>query len=153
MEATKASDRAMELFDEMLRDFPVFADQQKTAWFHAQGAQALVLHTRNLIDGGRVADARKLADKLDTVTVLNPVGAYNVACVFARLAGTSPDDSSDHFAVRAMNWLKRAQAGGYPSTPGQVEHIRTNDSDLAALRTRPEFQEWVKTLKPAPKKK
>jgi serine/threonine protein kinase len=153
-EATRASARALELFDEILRDFPIFADQQKTKWFHAQGSQAMVLHARNLIDGGRVAEAAKLADRLDAATVMAGVSAYNVACVFARLAGSSQDDSSERFANYAMNWLKKAAANDYPypSTPGQVEHVRTNDADLAALRSRPEFQEWVKTLKPVGKK-
>jgi tetratricopeptide (TPR) repeat protein len=151
-EAVKASGRALDLFDETLRDFPVFAEQQKTAWFHAQGAQAMVLHAGNLIDAGRAAEARALAERLNTAAALSAAGAYNVACVFARLAGTPQDDSSERFADRAMTWLKKAAATGYPATPGQIEHIRTGDKDLAALRARPDFQEWVKTLKPAAKK-
>jgi len=149
-EAVKATGRATELYDEMFRDFPVFQDP-KTAWFRQQRIGALLAHGTNLLRVGKRADAERIAADLDKPTGIGGMNAYNLACLFALLAASSDGPAKEAHAGKAMTYLKRGALTGYPATERDVNHIREKDDDLAALRSRPEFQEWVKTLKPSKK--
>jgi TPR repeat protein len=82
---------------------------------------------------------------------LSAAQAYNVACIFARLAETAEGDARESDAQTAMTWLKKAAATGYPANARQIEHVQKTDEDLAALRSRPDFQEWAKSLTPTKK--
>jgi tetratricopeptide (TPR) repeat protein len=149
-DAAKAAGRAVELIDSVLRDYPAFRDPVKGGWLQQMRGGLLANHAIAALDAGMVDDAVRSATELDSNGPGSTGGnAYNVACVFARLMAKTTDHSTqDEYAAKAMTWLKTAAATGYPSTPQQVEHIRTKDGDLKALRDRPEFQEWAKTLKP-----
>jgi tetratricopeptide (TPR) repeat protein len=150
-DAAKASGRAIELLDGVLRDYPAFRDQSKGGWLQQMRQGILVNHARNLLDGGSAADAARAAGELDPDSAgwVGP-NAYNVGCLFARLAARAADASvRDEYAAKAMTFLKRAAATGYPRTAAEIENVRVKDDDLKALRDRPEFQEWAKTLTPA----
>jgi len=149
-EAVKASGRTLGLYDEILRDFPVFRDP-KTVWFRAQRAGALIPHAALLARVGKTAEAERLAAEAEKSGFLAGSSAYNLACLFALLSSAADGAAKDARAAKAMSWLKRAAASGYPANASQVEHIREKDEDLAPIRSRPEFQAWVKTLKPAKK--
>jgi tetratricopeptide (TPR) repeat protein len=147
-DAAKATGRATELYDEMFRDFPVF-QEPKTVWFRQQRTIARVAHGLNLARSGKQSDAERIAKELDKPTGIGGMNAYNLACLFAVLAGSSEGPTQDAHAAKAMTYLKRAAQTGYPATERDVTHIREKDNDLAAIRPRPEFQEWVKALKPS----
>jgi len=149
-EAVKATGRTVELHDEILRDFPVFREP-KAVWFRMQRAGALSPHGANLVHLGKTAEAERLAAQAEKTGFLTGGSAYNLACLFALLSGAADGPAKDAHAAKAMTWLKKAAATGYPADAAQVEHIREKDEDLAAIRQRPEFQNWVKTLKPAKK--
>ena len=149
-EAVKATGRATELYDEMFRDFPIF-QEPKTVWFRQQRTGAQVAHGLNLARAGKLAEAARIAADLDKPTGVGGMNAYNLACLFALLAGSSEGSGKETHAAKAMSYLKRAAITGYPATAEHVVHIREKDEDLAAIRSRTEFQEWVKTLKPAKK--
>lgn len=144
-EAAKASARAVELYDEMIRDFPVF-QETKAAWFYTQRSAALLTHGAVLARLGKTAEAERLAADADRTGTATGTNAYNLACLFALLAGAAEGPAKDSHAAKAMTWLRKAAATGYPSTPAQLDNVRIRDDDLAALRPRPDFQEWVKTL-------
>jgi tetratricopeptide (TPR) repeat protein len=150
-DAAKACGRAIELIDDVLRDYPAFRDPAKGGWLQQMRQGLLANQALSALDAGMAdAAARTAAELNPDWPGLAGGNAYNIACVFARLAGGVTDGSvRDEYAAKAMTWLKKAAATGYPSTPEQVEHIRTKDDDLKALRDRPEFREWAKTLKPA----
>jgi hypothetical protein len=149
-DAAKAAGRAIELIDGVLRDYPAFRDPAKGGWLQQMRQGLLVNHAQSALQAGLVDEAARAAAEVDPNWPVWAGGnAYDVACVFARLAGGVSDESvRDEYAAKAMTWLKKAAATGFPSTPDQVEHIRTKDDDLKALRDRPEFREWAKTLKP-----
>jgi tetratricopeptide (TPR) repeat protein len=151
-EAARASGRAVELLDEVMRDYPAFADRRTGGWVHQLRQGMLAINANSLLEDGRRDAAARAAARLDP-DLPGPAGglAYNVACLFAGLAAGADGPTRDGYAVQAMAWLKKAAATGYPSTAADVENIRTKDTDLAALRDRPEFQEWAKGLKPAKK--
>jgi serine/threonine-protein kinase len=150
--ALKATGRAVDLYDEMLKDFPVFQEMPRSAWFQQQRAGARINHAINLASDGKVSEAATLAAAAEKgPPVPSAVQAYNLACVFAQLVGKAEGGTKDDYAAKAMTWLKRAQATGYPATASAIDHVRTKDEDLNSLRERPEFQEWVKGLKPAKK--
>ena len=150
--ALTATGRAVELYDEMLQEFPVFKEMPRSLWFLQQRAGARINHAINLAAAGKVSEAAKLAAELEKgPPVPREVQAYNLACVYAQLVGQSEGTAKEDYAARAMTWLKRAAATGYPASASAVEHIRTRDEDLTPIRDRPEFKEWVRDLKPAKK--
>src|SRR5205823_2264559 len=119
-------------------------------WFLQQRQGARIEHASNLVAAGRAADAARLAAEAEKgPPVPVSVQAYNLACVYALLVGRSTGDTKEQYAARAMTWLKKAAATGYPATAAHVEHVRTQDEDLAPLRDRAEFRAWVRGLKPA----
>jgi eukaryotic-like serine/threonine-protein kinase len=152
-DAVKASGRAMELIDVLFHDYPVFLNSPKGHWLWQIRQILAAAHARNLLNVGKTTEAARTADELDpqqsgwTGTV-----AYDVGCVFALLAGGAEGSVREEYVGKAMTWLKKAHELGFPPTAQQVEYIRTKDVDMKAIRGRPEFQEWIKTLKPAKEK-
>jgi tetratricopeptide (TPR) repeat protein len=149
-EAAKATGRAIELIDGVIRDYPDFSKPGKADWLRFMRQGLLVNHASTSLDSGSADAAARAASEID-LTLPSWVGpnAYNVGCLFARLMAVNTDKSiQDEYAAKAMTLLKRAAATGYPANSQQVEHIRTKDDDLKVLRGRPEFQEWAKTLVP-----
>jgi tetratricopeptide (TPR) repeat protein len=66
---------------------------------------------------------------------------YNVACVYA-LAAAQEDRQREVYAGRALALLRRARAAGFFKDPAQVTHLK-QDTDLAPLRPREDFQKFV----------
>ena len=148
-EAVAASRRGLELLDGLLRDYPAFRGPQGQ-WLQQIRQGLLGAHARGLLGAGSRDEAVRAAGGLDPTLPGWPGGqAYNVGCLYALLAAGADGSVRDELAGRAMTWLKKAAAGGYPGTPGEVEHVRVQDDDLKSLRDRPEFREWAKDLKPA----
>jgi hypothetical protein len=150
-EAAKATGRAIELIDSVIRDYPDFNQRSKGDWLRVMRQGLVANHASTSLDAGSADSATRAAAEIDpALPAWTGAEAYNVGCIFARLLAVTADKSTqDEYAGKAMILLKRAAATGYPANPQQVEHIRTKDDDLKALRDRPEFQEWAKTLVPA----
>ena len=82
---------------------------------------------------------------------------YNLACVCslcsvavrrdAQLTKTEQDRRAEQYAVRAIEFLKKAKAAGFFKSVAQVEEMRKN-IDLEALRERQDFREWFLKLQP-----
>jgi eukaryotic-like serine/threonine-protein kinase len=97
---------------------------------------------------GRHADALKLFEetlalqkaKLGADHPVTLDGIYNIACTHALMIPKSPDGAKE--ADLAMTWLKQAVAAGFKNA-AQIE----KDTDLDALRSRPDFQELLAKLK------
>ncbi|HKB03455.1 MAG TPA: protein kinase, partial [Gemmataceae bacterium] len=151
-EAARTSGRAVELLESVMRDYQAFADRRTGGWIHQLHQNMLALNARSLLADARHDDAARVAARLDP-NLPGPPGAlaYNIGCLFALLAAGSDGSVRDEYAAKAMTWLKKAAASGYPSTANDVEHVRVKDDELKAVRDRPEFQEWAKDLKPAKK--
>jgi tetratricopeptide (TPR) repeat protein len=150
-EAAKALARAIEIIDGVFREYPEWNDPAKGAWLRPVRQGLVANFASTSLDAGLPDDAARVAAEIDpTMPAFYGPNAYNVGCLFARLMAVTTDKSvQDDYVAKAMVFLKQAAATGYPATAQQVEHIRTKDDDLKALRERPEFQEWAETLKPA----
>jgi serine/threonine protein kinase/tetratricopeptide (TPR) repeat protein len=82
---------------------------------------------------------------------LSPSNLYNVGCVFGRSSAAAEKDAklspADRtrlrvlYADRAVEFLRRAVAGGYQNAPGM-----TSDPDLASLRAREDFRSLVREM-------
>jgi tetratricopeptide (TPR) repeat protein len=102
--------------------------------------------------GGQPADAaasfRQAIAMLERLPTRSPVDHYGLACYHALLAGVAAEPGSGmttaedrDAADRVMAALRRAVAGGLCN----VAHMRA-DTDLDALRSRPDFQQLLKEL-------
>ena len=151
-EAARASGRAIELLDGIMSQYPAFADRRTGGWVHQLHQGMLTINARSLLEDGRRDAAVRAAARLNP-DLPGPPGklAYNVACLFARLAAGADGPTRDGFVAQAMVWLKKAARTGYPSTAPEVEYARTGDPDLKVLRDRPDFEEWANGLR-LPKK-
>jgi tetratricopeptide (TPR) repeat protein len=151
-EAARASGRAIELLDGIMAQYPAFADRRTGGWVHQLHQNMLAINARSLLEDGHREAAVRPAARLNP-DLPGPPGklAYNVARLFAVLAAGTDGSARDEYAAKAMAWLKKAAATGYPSTASEVEQVRSGEPDFKPLHGRPEFQEWVKTLKPAKK--
>jgi eukaryotic-like serine/threonine-protein kinase len=152
-DAVKATGRAVELSNDLHRDFPVFREFRKSVWFQTQRYAVLIDHAATLVRVGKTADAERIAREIQAAPGVTGAIAYNLACVYALLAGAADGTAREAHAGKAMALLKKAAVTGYPATAAQVEHIRAKDEDLESIRRRPEFQEWAKGLKTIPTKK
>jgi tetratricopeptide (TPR) repeat protein len=151
-DAAKASGRAVELVDGLFHDYPAFTQLPKGLWFQQIRQNLLFVHARDLLQAGSRDEATRFAAEVNPdLPGWAGQQAYNVGCLFALLAAESDGSIRDEYAAKAMTWLKKAAATGYPATAADVEHVRVKDDDLKVLRGRPEFDEWAKGLKPAKK--
>jgi eukaryotic-like serine/threonine-protein kinase len=68
---------------------------------------------------------------------------YDAACIYATSTPLVSDDGprAEAYAVRAVQLLRQAAAKGFKD----LEHIKT-DQDLDALRSREDFQQYIKEL-------
>jgi hypothetical protein len=87
-----------------------------------------------------VAEAAALAEEPKASGSL----LYNVACVYA-LAAAQEDRQREVYAGQALALLRRARAAGFFKDPAKVAHLK-QDTDLAPLRPREDFQKFVAEL-------
>jgi tetratricopeptide (TPR) repeat protein len=88
----------------------------------------------------------------DALAKANPISGdiiYNSACVYGLAAGTVKADQVlfDKYAERTMELLRQCQKVGYFDEAYRIEHVK-KDTDIDALRERPELQKWLKELMP-----
>jgi serine/threonine-protein kinase len=72
---------------------------------------------------------------------------YDAACVYALASASVKDDAKlgEQYAGRAVALLRQAQKTGYFKEQAKVAHLK-KDSDLRALRGRPDYQALLKEL-------
>jgi tetratricopeptide (TPR) repeat protein/tRNA A-37 threonylcarbamoyl transferase component Bud32 len=120
-------------------------------WVRMQRALALA---RGGDHAAAVADAEALAQGKSAGT------SYSLACVCAlssaaarhddKLPQDQRDKRSEEYAARVVPALRQARAAGYFEKPEAVEQMKS-DSDLAPVRARPDFQQFLRDLeKPGP---
>jgi serine/threonine-protein kinase len=95
-----------------------------------------------------VAEAQELSAKKDPDDWLLDDAAHAHALAAsavqkdARLAAAERDRLADEYAARALTLLALAAGKGYYKTPAAVGNLKS-DPDFEALRSRPEFKEFV----------
>jgi serine/threonine-protein kinase len=138
-EANAFWQKAIELNDQIARDYPVFrwgpqADRvraQRLAFLSQQGKAVALL-----------SEAEALAAKPE----LSGDTWYNLACVYALAAVQTGDAAAtDGHRRRAMALLAKAETAGYFRSPQAVEDMR-KDEDLRSLRGRKDFEELLGRL-------
>ena len=105
-----------------------------------------LLRTKDYARG--VAEALDVSQQQSDSRTLAGADLYNYGCIFAlaRVAA-SADSRLDHaerrrlaqsYADTSLEWLKRASGSGFFRIPSNRAHA-AQDTDLAAVRSRPEF--------------
>jgi tetratricopeptide (TPR) repeat protein len=96
-----------------------------------------------LARAGEHAKAAAEANALSAIEPHTAGSSYNLACVFSLCSAGVDDDARQQmqYAGRAMELLKKALAAGFTD----AAHLK-QDTDLAALRDRTDFQQLVTEL-------
>jgi hypothetical protein len=131
------------------------------------GRSELYLGTGRLGDAKPVLDqglelAERLANDFPGVPLYEKVLGgldYNAACWYAHssagpMTGSPPDSrgtAAEQGAVRAVEYLRKARQAGFFNDPKMVDTVIT-DTDLAPLRSRPDFQRLIAELNQRPAK-
>jgi hypothetical protein len=129
IESVREWDRAIELDEGSMRnDFPLL----RAGCLAQTGEPSRAVAEVNALTEGKDVPGRTL---------------YDAACVCALAAASVKDDAtfSEQYAGRAVALLHQAQKAGYLKQPANVAH-RKKDSDLQALRARPDYQALLKEL-------
>jgi tetratricopeptide (TPR) repeat protein len=98
----------------------------------------------------RAGDHTKAVAEADEITQAAKTPGdmlYNAACVYGLSTAAAKDDGKrkEQYAGNAVALLRRAQVAGYFKSAAEVEHLQKDD-DLAALRGRADFQQFVSDL-------
>jgi tetratricopeptide (TPR) repeat protein len=113
---------------------------------------------RALAASGNYAQATKEADVLASKGSLNGGVLYDLARVYsvsasvvqkdAKLPAEEKGQLAGQYATRAVQLLARARTAGFFKNASKAERLK-NDTDLAALRPREDFQKLLAELKKA----
>jgi tetratricopeptide (TPR) repeat protein len=144
--ALAASGKALAQCDALLAEVPALKEFPRGAWMQITRLRVVLDHAPRLLWSGRRAEALALMGDIDAAPGLTGVLAYNVGCVLSLLSEHAAPLAREALCRRAMHWLRKASATGYPATATDVENVREKDPDLAALRRRPDFQAWAAGL-------
>jgi tetratricopeptide (TPR) repeat protein len=121
-----------------------------------------LLHADALVRMSQYRPAMAEVDELASRQALSNTDLYNLACVCSlcsaavcrdgTLSKTEQDHQADQYAVRAIEFLRKARAAGFFKSAAAVEEMR-KDKDLDAVRERRDFQELFPEQRPkeAPK--
>jgi tetratricopeptide (TPR) repeat protein/tRNA A-37 threonylcarbamoyl transferase component Bud32 len=136
---------------EALTDYQRAVEQQRAAWqqvpreryreFLGEHYLGVALMQRKL---GRSAAVPALAREVAGLGLQDPVTLYNLACELAQCLPLLTDvkrAERDRCAEQALDLLRQAVTRGYRN----AEHMK-KDTDLDALRPRPEFQKLLAEL-------
>jgi tetratricopeptide (TPR) repeat protein/tRNA A-37 threonylcarbamoyl transferase component Bud32 len=105
---------------------------------------------------GEHTAAAQTADELISIAFQPGDNAYDAACVFSQCSSIAEHDPvlsiamrqavSQIYADRSLELLRQAIAQGYKDV-AHIAHMK-KDKDLDPLRSRPDFQELLKSLEP-----
>jgi tetratricopeptide (TPR) repeat protein len=128
-EAVRDWDRAIELDDGSLRNG---LRLQRAVCLAQTGEHARAVAETNALTEGKDVQGPTL---------------YDAARVCALAAASVKDDAklSEQYAGRAVTLLRQAQKAGYFKQPATIAHMK-KDSDLRALRARPDYRNLLKEL-------
>jgi serine/threonine-protein kinase len=106
----------------------------------------------NLARAGRVAEAVSEAAALERLASLDGGSRYNLACTWAQ-ASVHPTDPAlrERYAAEAVAQLKRCQAARIFPAEVSVKLLH-EDTDLNPLRSRPDFQQFLRGLDGRPRR-
>jgi serine/threonine protein kinase/tetratricopeptide (TPR) repeat protein len=141
--------KAIEIFEQLIGKG---YGEARSDVFDVRVVRAMILAGRG--DHARAADE---AHAVARQTGIGQVTHYNIACVFALSSATARNDGkldpsertrlSAQYAGRAAEFLRQAVAEGF-----QNANTLRNDPDLAALRSREDFQQLVREVEQKSKK-
>jgi tetratricopeptide (TPR) repeat protein len=103
---------------------------------------------------GRHAEAAETVEALLTQPGVPPQSVYRAACALGLASSAANADAAlaaerqrlvERYAGRALALLKQAQAAGFFKDPARVEAL-TKTADLAPLRSRDDFRQWLGEL-------
>jgi tetratricopeptide (TPR) repeat protein len=119
-----------------------------------------MLHAEVLVRMGQYRPAMAEVDELGSRQSLSNTNLYNLACLCSLCSAASRRDTTlskaeqdrqaDQYAVRAIEFLKKAAAAGLFKSAVAVEEMR-KDKDLDAVRERQDFQELISMAQPKKK--
>jgi serine/threonine-protein kinase len=81
---------------------------------------------------------------------------YNAACYFclaaeaAQRAEPARAEAADHYLTRAVEALRQGRAAGFPADAAEIDSLK-KDKDLTLLRSRGDFQQWLRETEAAVK--
>jgi tetratricopeptide (TPR) repeat protein len=114
-----------------------------------QGPQRPAFRLQRAVTLAHAGDhARAVAEADDLTRDDKTSGAtlYDAACVYGLSVPAAQDAPlKERYAGQALALLRRAQAAGLFNDAAQVEHLQKDD-DLAALRGRADFQQFVRDV-------
>jgi tetratricopeptide (TPR) repeat protein len=106
-----------------------------------------LLRAATLAHAGEHAQAIAEADDLTRADKTPGDMLYDAACVYGLSVPAAKDaQQQERYADKALALLRRAQAAGFFKSAAEVQHLQEDD-DLAALRGRADFKQFVTELK------
>jgi tetratricopeptide (TPR) repeat protein len=129
--------KAIELADEMTRDYPTFQ------WIAGGADRVRVRRLAMLAQKGKAAGLLSEAEAVAAKQDLSGDTCYNLACVYALAAAEATDPAeADRYGRRAVALLSRPESVKYLGIPAALAHAR-KDEDLRALQVRKDFQDLL----------
>ncbi len=120
-----------------------------------QRNQIAVLRMFTRINLGDYATATDEAAAIATRRGLDGTNRYNLACIYSRAiplakadrarAESNRESCAEYFAKQAMACLTECRTIGFFKDPANVTNMQ-NDSDLASLKARPDYQSFASDL-------
>jgi tetratricopeptide (TPR) repeat protein len=146
------ANRARALTD--LRRYPQAVQDWDRAIELDQGPLRPAMRLQRALALAHAGDHAKAAAEADDLTRDDKTPGdmlYDAACVCGLSVPAAKDDAqrNEQYAGQALALLRRARAAGFFDDAAQVEHVQKDD-DLAALRDRADFQQFVTELKKKP---
>ncbi len=126
----------------------LLADLPQMAWLRTFGdmqkSELLITKAQK----GKAAGTEREMDELlkRAEERLKPALQYNSACLYARLAESSPKTDREHFAGESVKRLNELLGTAYFESQSVRDHLNV-DPDLAPLRDRPDFQNFLQRAK------
>jgi tetratricopeptide (TPR) repeat protein len=147
-EAQKFAHQAMEIFDGMEADGLALSAQMS----FVNDLRPLAMFFQ--VQGGDYSKAISAAEKLAAKTPPSGAMAYNLACIYALAGAAAAKDEqlstgervrlADEYGRKAMELLHKSR-DRYLNSRRALLHMQ-QDSDLASLRSRPDYQRLVQEL-------
>jgi serine/threonine protein kinase len=136
------------------------ADWDQAIVFNEESFRSILrsMRAESLAHSGRYREAVTEAKELSRQPPPGKNACYNLACICAVAAVAAAEDPkapaatrqaiSNRYQEESLALLRRAQADGLFKERATVDFLE-KDSDLAPLRTRADFQAWLKSVRAA----
>lgn len=152
-EGAQEYDRALALYEPLVAEYPAIPEY-RWGLANARAARACFLAGE-----GNYRQAASEASLIDDRAAASGMARYNLACAWSQILGAVQHDVklsaterqklAEEYAIRSLEWLEKSRKAGYFDGGANLHYLKT-DKDLDALRSRPDFQKFLRELdKPA----